>query len=150
MDSRPPSFVCAFFPPKKGSFLQPLQSAGILLWSSSVTVRFINKKCQHRSVKSLPCCMTLTSLFPPCQSPAFSTLSCLQAIKSLTASAVPKHFSKSSFPLHQLHPVSSCLSCCPLERGISRGSHTPARAARGTEGEKIFPEDSPGCTPPSG
>lgn len=139
-----------FSPQQKGSFLQLLQSEGILLWSLSVTVWLINTKYQHRSVKSLPCCMTLTSLFPSCQSPAFSTLPCLQASKSLTASAVPKHFFKCSFPLWQLYLVSPCLSCCPLGRGINSGSHTPAHTPGGREEDKIIPEDSPGCPPLSG
>lgn len=145
MNSPLPLLFVLSFPQQKGSFLQPLQPVGILLWSSSVTVWLINTICQHRSVKSLPCCMTLTSLFPPCQSPAFSTLPCLQASKSLTASAVPKHFSL-CVSFAQCHPAPPAFPW----GGALAGGHTPLRATGGSEGKEIIPEDSQAAPHPLG
>lgn len=101
------------------------------MWSSSVTIRLINTKCQHRSVKTLPCCMTPSSLFPPHQSPAYSILLSLEVSKSITASAMAKHLSRCSFPLHQLCPASPCLSCRRALGGGHTTQHMLVEAGRG-------------------
>lgn len=131
----PLPLLFVFSPPnKKESFLQPLKSVGILLWSSSLTIWLINTKCQCRSVKSLPRCMTLTSLFHPCLS--HSPLSPSQQVT---------HCQCRAKALLQVW-----LSSVPALLGITLPLLPRGAAGGDREGEHIIPGDSPGCTSPSG
>lgn len=142
MNSPLPLLFVFSSPQQKGSFLQPLKSVGILLWSSSVTVWLINTKCQHRSVKSLPCCMTLTSLFTPASPLSFPLSPVSRPASHSLPVTVPGHFSKCRFPLWWLYPVSSCLPCCPWGGALAGGhthQHRLLEAVRGRKSSQRAP-----------
>lgn len=138
----PPPFLFVFSPPKK----RVISAASAV--GRNFTVQFISYIAyKYKMTVQTHCASSLlydTYLSAP-STPVFCLfpLPCLQVSKSVTASAMPKHFSRCGFPLHQLYPATLCI------RGVRRGSHHPAHPAGGRDGEHINPEHTLGCTSPS-
>lgn len=150
MNSPPPSFVCAFFPPTKGVIsAASAVSRDFIVELISHSMPYKHKMpaqiCQassllpdsYLSVPSLPIPCLLHSPLSPGQ----QVTHCQCCAKTLLQVQLP---SVAALPGVILPLLLS------LGRGNSSGTHTPAQADGGSEGQKIIPEDSPGCTPPSG
>lgn len=139
----PSSFVCVFFPPAK----RVISAASEV--SRDFIVELISHSVAYKHKMPAQICQVSSLLHDTylsvhsCQSSVFSTLPCLQASKSLTASNCARALLQVQIPSVVALPGVILPPLLSLGRGISRGSHTPAQATGGSEGQKIITEGSP-------